>query len=45
VKDYQRKAISEALEKHKGNLSKAAKDLGIARSTLYRNIARFGIGF
>lgn len=45
VKDYQRKAICEALEKHKGNLSKAAKDLGIARSTLYRNIARFGIGF
>jgi two-component system, NtrC family, response regulator HydG len=43
VDDYEKKAINNALEKHGGNLSKAAYDLGIARSTLYRKIAHFGI--
>jgi DNA-binding NtrC family response regulator len=43
VEDYEKKAISSALDKHKGNLSRAAEDLGIARSTLYRKIAHFGI--
>jgi two-component system, NtrC family, response regulator HydG len=43
VEDYEKKAISSALDKHKGNLSRAAEDLGIARSTLYRKIAYFGI--
>jgi len=42
VEDYEKKAISHALDKYKGNLSKAAEELGIARSTLYRKIARFG---
>jgi DNA-binding NtrC family response regulator len=42
VEDYERKAISHALDKFKGNLSKASEELGIARSTLYRKIARFG---
>ena len=44
VEDYERKAIINALGKHNGNLSKAADELGIARSTLYRKISRFGIG-
>jgi DNA-binding NtrC family response regulator len=43
VEDYERKAISIALDKYNGNLSKAAEEIGIARSTLYRKIARFGI--
>jgi transcriptional regulator with PAS, ATPase and Fis domain len=43
VEDYEKKAISTALEKHCGNLSKAAEELKIARSTLYRKIAHFGI--
>ncbi len=43
VDDYEKKAINNALELHDGNLSKAANDLGIARSTLYRKIAHFGI--
>jgi DNA-binding NtrC family response regulator len=42
VEDYEKKAIQNALNKHNGNLSKAAKELGIARSTLYRKIAHFG---
>ncbi len=43
VEDYERKAIAHALSKNTGNLSKAADDLGIARTTLYRKISRFGI--
>ena len=43
VEDYEKKAISTAMNKHNGNLSKAAEEIGIARSTLYRKIARFGI--
>jgi two-component system response regulator HydG len=42
VEDYEKTAISMALTKHKGNLSKAAEELGIARSTLYRKISHFG---
>jgi len=43
VEDYEKRAISTAMSKHDGNLSKAAEEIGIARSTLYRKIARFGI--
>jgi transcriptional regulator with PAS, ATPase and Fis domain len=43
VEDYERKAITTALGKHNGNLSRAAEDLGIARSTLYRKISYFGL--
>ena len=43
VEDYERKAITNALSKNNGNLSKAADDLGVARTTLYRKISRFGI--
>jgi DNA-binding NtrC family response regulator len=42
VEDYEKKAISNAMIKHNGNLSKAAEEIGIARSTLYRKIARLG---
>jgi two-component system response regulator HydG len=45
VEDYERKAISLALNKNNGNLSRAADDLGVARTTLYRKISRFGIDF
>jgi DNA-binding NtrC family response regulator len=44
VEDYEKKAIGNVLGKYNGNLSKAAGELGIARSTLYRKIAYFGIG-
>jgi DNA-binding NtrC family response regulator len=43
VEDYEKRAVSSALSKHNGNLSKASEELGIARSTLYRKIAQFGI--
>ncbi len=43
VEDYEKKVIVDALNKHNGNLSKAAEELGMARSTLYRKIAHFSI--
>jgi two-component system, NtrC family, response regulator HydG len=43
MEDYEKKAIGNILGKYNGNLSKAAGELGIARSTLYRKIAYFGI--
>jgi len=43
IEDYERKAISSAMSKYNGNLSKAAEEIGIARSTLYRKIAHLGI--
>jgi two-component system, NtrC family, response regulator HydG len=45
VEDYERKAIKNALNNNNGNLSRAADDLGLARTTLYRKISRFGIEF
>jgi transcriptional regulator with PAS, ATPase and Fis domain len=42
VEDYEKIAISNAMSKYNGNLSKAAEEIGIARSTLYRKIARLG---
>jgi two-component system response regulator HydG len=44
IEDYEKKAISSALQKYNGNLTKAAAEIGIARSTLYRKIAHLGIG-
>jgi DNA-binding NtrC family response regulator len=44
VEDYEKKAIENVLGKYNGNLSKASEELGIARSTLYRKIAYFGMG-
>jgi len=43
LEDYDKKAVSGALSRNNGNLSKAAEELGIARSTLYRKISHFGI--
>jgi two-component system response regulator HydG len=43
VEDYEKRAITSAMEKYNGNLSRAAEEIGIARSTLYRKIARFGM--
>jgi DNA-binding NtrC family response regulator len=43
MEDFEKIVITKAMSRHNGNLSKAADEIGIARSTLYRKIARFGI--
>lgn len=39
----EKRAIEKAIAKHAGNLSRAAQELGLGRTTLYRKIARHGI--
>lgn len=43
VVDVERQAISEALDKFPGNLSRAASELGIGRTTLYRKMKKYDI--
>jgi two-component system, NtrC family, response regulator HydG len=43
IEDYEKNAIHSALVKYNRNLSKAAEELGMARSTLYRKIALLGL--
>lgn len=40
--DRERQAIAEALERSEGNLTSAARYLGITRQTLYRRMEKFG---
>lgn len=39
----ERELVAKALEEHKGNISKAARALGISRPTLYELMARYGL--
>jgi DNA-binding NtrC family response regulator len=41
LEEMERSMIVECLEKHNGNLSKAAKQLGISRQTLYNKINKY----
>ncbi len=41
--DVEKNVIAEAIRKHDGNLSKAAKALGLGRTTLYRKIEKYGL--
>ncbi|MFQ3621474.1 MAG: sigma-54 dependent transcriptional regulator [Spirochaetales bacterium] len=43
LKDLEKKAILEALAKHRGNRTRAAEDLGITRRTLLNKIKEYGI--
>jgi DNA-binding NtrC family response regulator len=36
-------AIRQAIAKHAGNMSKAAQELGLGRTTLYRKMAKHGL--
>ena len=35
--------IEKAIQKHSGNISKAAKDLGLTRAALYRRMEKYEI--
>lgn len=41
--DAEREAVIEALKRHDGNISSAARELGITRATLYRKIKKFNL--
>lgn len=43
VQQLEREAIKDALEDHRGNISKTAEFLGINRRTLHRRIENYGI--
>jgi len=41
--EMERRAIDQALQRHKGNVSQAATALGLTRPALYRRMARHGL--
>ncbi len=41
LEEMEKHLISEALKKHKGHITKAAKELGITRAALYRRMEKF----
>lgn len=43
LQSMEQQLIRAALEKHKGNISKAAAELGLTRAALYRRMEKFGI--
>jgi two-component system response regulator AtoC len=43
LEELERRAIVRALERHGGNLSDVARQLGIGRSTLYRKLEQYGL--
>lgn len=43
IENHEKNLILKAIEKSKGNYSTAAKELGIARKTLYNKILKYGI--
>jgi len=43
VENVEKTTIERAIQKHKGNLTKAANELGMGRSTLYRKMKKYKI--
>lgn len=43
LEELERKAIQNAIERFNGNISKAAKELGLTRAALYRRMEKYGI--
>jgi DNA-binding NtrC family response regulator len=43
LSDLERRTILQVLENHSGNISKAAKALGITRTALYRRLSKYDI--
>jgi transcriptional regulator with PAS, ATPase and Fis domain len=41
--EVEKTTIEQALNKHQGNISRAAKDLGLTRTSLYRRIEKFDL--
>ena len=43
LEEVEKSAIRDAILKHNGNLSRAAKELGLGRTTLYRKLSKYGL--
>lgn len=43
LEDTEKMMIRKVLDKHGGNISKAAKELGLTRASLYRRIDKYGL--
>ncbi len=43
IEKMERQLILKALQVHKGNITKAAEDLGLTRAALYRRLDKFGL--
>jgi len=41
--DVERNVIMKAIGKHRGNISQAAKELGLTRAALYRRLGKYGL--
>lgn len=41
--EIEKSTVENTLTKHQGNISKAAKDLGLTRTSLYRRIEKYGL--
>ena len=41
LEDLERNTIEQAIEKHNGNISRAAKELGLTRAALYRRLNKY----
>jgi transcriptional regulator with PAS, ATPase and Fis domain len=41
LEELEKRTIEKALNKHNNNLSAAAKELGLGRTTLYRKMAKY----
>src|SRR5690606_11678097 len=41
--DIEKNIIQKAINKHQGNISKAAKELGLTRASLYRRLEKHGL--
>lgn len=41
--DVEKSVIEKALQKYNGNISKAAKELGLTRASLYRRLEKYGL--
>ncbi|WP_460219614.1 sigma-54-dependent transcriptional regulator [Psychroserpens sp. MEBiC05023] len=43
LEDTEKLLIKNAIDKHQGNISKAAKDLGLTRAALYRRLEKYNL--
>ena len=43
LNNIEKKVIEQTLKKHNGNVSSAAKELGLTRASLYRRMEKFGL--